>query len=153
MRCPDPSGSPDWPYRGFSDAQEANDADGFAAGVRTKFNFAIRLARQMQEIAALRPRDSSDTQAARRQSEALKNVVAGSLGHGVTYEHMMRVLIQLTDPKEVAAEIVVQAAPKKKGAVPVSGRYLYNRGLNEDPVLKRLYETAAKFNPPSTFSD
>lgn len=119
--------------------------------VRISLQFGSRLARELRRIAAMPSGGGSD--ARRRQALAVRDLVAGSVGWGISYESVLKVLVQLVDPRHLSAEFVAQAQPLERGLGKVEGRYLLNRGIEEDPALRRLGETVSRFSGPSAYGD
>jgi hypothetical protein len=118
------------------------------------FNSAKKLAAKLRDIAAIRHHDSTDPEEARAQAEALRDLLRNSGKYDLAYEEMMGVFVQLTDPGKISAEFIVAAEPSdKKHGKKVEGRYLYRRGLDEDPSVRRLAETTARFGRPSEYTD
>ncbi|MBI5209613.1 MAG: hypothetical protein HY927_06515 [Elusimicrobia bacterium] len=137
-------------YRPWSPSDEnQSDPEG---DVRRSLRDAGKLVRRLQEARALRPDGSSDPGEANRQAQALRDIVGSGAG-GMAYDDIMKVLVQLTDAKNVSAEFVVSAKPGEKKKPVVEGRYLLNKGLEEDRSLTLLAEVSNKFNPPSEYSD
>ncbi len=122
--------------------------------VRINFHYAKKLAQRLAEIRRMRPTGNAAGQApARRQTEAIRDLIAGSVGWGLSYEDIMRILVQLTDAKNISAEFIVSAQPYDKKDPKREGRYLLHRGFDEDPQLRRLSETIGRFAGPSQHSD
>lgn len=121
--------------------------------VRLELYYAHRLAEALAEARQGGPADALDAERAGAQAEALRDLVHGSVGWGLSYESLMEILVQLARPEHLSAEFVVSANAYDKKDGSVSGRYLYNRGLAEDESLKRAAEVTARFNRPSEFSD
>lgn len=90
---------------------------------------------------------------AQKQAETVRNLIAGSLGYGLSYEDMMRILVQLVDPAHLTAEYIVSAQPSEKAHPKVEGRYLFRRGLEEDDALLKLSEATSRVNRPSEYTD
>ncbi|MBI5623410.1 MAG: hypothetical protein HY924_06515 [Elusimicrobia bacterium] len=137
-------------YRSSDDSQ--NDPE---YAVRYALSDAKKLVRRIQEIRAMRPDGSTEPEAANRQAQALRDIMAGK-GKGsldMEYEEMLKIFVQLTEAKNVTAEFLVSAKPKAKKKPVIEGRYLLNRGMEDDASLKALAETANKFNRPSEYSD
>ena len=121
--------------------------------VRVNLYYAQKLVAALGEARRKSAGPPGDAAGARRQAEALRDLLHGSVGWGLSYEGLMEVLVQLTDPAHLSAEFIVSASPYDKKAGAVSGRFLYNRGFAEDAGLRRAAEVTARFNRPSEFSD
>lgn len=122
-------------------------------GVRMEFDYARRLVVTLRNIRKMRPADSKDPKSAQKQAEAVRNLIAGSLGYGLSYEDIMRILVQLVDPAHLSAEYIVSAQPSEKKNPKVEGRYLFRRGLEEDDALTKLSEATSRVNRPSEYTD
>ncbi len=152
-----PDGTVKYDYRkifGWDHYDMRGRADEQRQSLSSTLNWAKKLAAKLRDIAAIRHHGSADAEEARAQSEALRDLLRHSGKYGLAYEEMMGVLVQLTDPGNISAEFIVAAEPyDKKNGKKVEGRYLYRRGLDEDPSVRRLAETTARFGRPSEYTD
>lgn len=132
----------------FKDHRERWDLE---RGVADDLERADSLALRLQEIRAMRPAGDTGRENSLRQASALRGLVAGT--KGLSYDEIMRVLIQLASRPNLSAEYIVTAHPSRKGTPVVEGRYLLNRGIEDDGMLKRLAETSNRFDRRSEFED
>jgi hypothetical protein len=135
--------APEFPKHPFMSREEDRAAHDLEYQVKRAYQDARKLAKALRSI-----QEASDDR--KKEAESLRNLVAGT--GGLSYESMMRVLVQLCPADQVAAEAVVNASPSGS-KVRVDGRYLLNPAVQDDPALKRLYKMANRFNPPVKYSD
>jgi len=121
-------------------------APGIREEVRVGLYYAGELARRLESIRRL----GTDSKA---QAKALRDLVAGATGYGLSYENVMRVLVQLVDPSRVSAEFALSAEPYDGRRRRAGGRYLFNGGADADPMLRLLSETSGRFGKPVEYSD
>ena len=150
-----PDGALEYDERELAEFHQAGDDPGSKRNlediVRTSLQVGQRLAREVKRISAMPGSGGADFR--RRQAEAVRDLVSGSVGWGISYELVMKVLVQLAEPAHLSAEFVVNAQPYDRGLGKVEGRYLLHRGLQEDPALQRLGELVSRFSGPSAYGD
>ena len=88
------------------------------------------------------------------QSEKLSKIIGGGGKSGLAYAEILKVLVQVVDPKDVAADMIYQTEKNIKGQDDVSVFYSYNHENN--PAFENAdhyKEVMDHFEDPSTLSD
>ncbi|MCX5791983.1 MAG: hypothetical protein NTY45_07175 [Elusimicrobia bacterium] len=91
----------------------------------------------------------------KEQSENLAKVAAGSSRSGLSYEDFLKVVVQVTDPLHVSAEVFVHTDKKVKGEADVTQNYkFFNcRDNSFDANIAEVNQMQARFADPSTLTD
>lgn len=85
------------------------------------------------------------------QARALTELMSGKGARGLPYESVMKILVQLVDPADLAAEFVLQA--DRRDRPDIVARYAYHAGGQSDPVLAAIRRIKARFSPPTWLGD
>jgi len=112
--------------------------------VRISFHYGEMLAWSLRDIKMMDPS---------AQAKAFRDLVTGSIGYGIKYDSLMKVLVQLSEPDHLTAEFIVSAKPSDKSHPQVEGRYLFNRGPEEGESVQALAKMSSRFSRASEFTD
>ncbi len=88
------------------------------------------------------------------KSELLSRVIAGDSKSDLKYAEILKVFVQLVEPKDVAAELIYQAEKGKKGKDTVSVQYSFNHDDNPAfATVDHAKEEAEHFDEPAQLTD
>ncbi len=124
----------------------------FDEGARQAMGELQRLAQQAAAVVRdlLRVRDAATPEA---RAAALLKVMAGDGDSGLAYEDILKVLVQLVDPADVAGEFFVSVEKRIKGEKDVSARLLFNDRMADGAFVGEAARNRARFAEPSVLTD
>jgi hypothetical protein len=101
-------------------------------------------------------RDISDARRAETPEARAEGVVRLMSGRGeadLAYADMMKVLVQLVDPKDVTADLVLNVTKDIKGDPNLHTHLLLKKDRPENPGLQKAGEAKNRFAQPSELVD
>lgn len=100
------------------------------------------------DLAAARDAKTPDEKAA-----AIVRALSGKGESGLSYEQVLRVLVQFVDPLDLTGDFVTGIKCASKGCADTNAHYVLKRGRAEVPLLKEAGETRARFVESSVLYD
>lgn len=87
------------------------------------------------------------------RSEAIVKLLSGRGKSGIGYNDMMRVLVQLVDPLDVTADLVINVNKSIKGNPDLHAHMMLKKDRPDNPGLKAAGEAKNRFAQPSELVD
>lgn len=128
-----------------SAAGERFPEEGAANDLRT---LSLTAAGLVTDLAAARDADSND-----HRAEALSSALGGRGKSGLSYEKVLRVMVQFVDPLDLTGDFVASVKNSSKGGKDTEGHLVLKQGRAEVPLLRGAGEARARFAEPSVLYD
>lgn len=137
--------------------KDALEALGYSGGWRDEnargamaelASLASRATAVLRDLARARDAGTVEERAAR-----FLDVMAGDGDSGLKNEDILKVLVQLVDPADVAGEFFVNVEKRRKGEKDVNARLLLNDKLADSGFIGEASRNRARFAEPSILTD
>lgn len=87
------------------------------------------------------------------RSKALAQMVGGKGQSGLSYEEVLKVLVQFVDPMDLTGDFVQNVSVSTKGVNSPNQHLVLKKGRQEVPLLKDAGDAKARFAEPSILTD
>jgi hypothetical protein len=132
----------------FPDADDVGRGRASDSNTRYLDNLSRQAAGLIADLASVR-----DAAGPEERARALAKIVGGKGKSGLSYEEVLRVMVQFVDPMDLTGDFVANVSVSTKGVKSPNQHLVLKKGRSEVELLRGAGDAKARFAEPSILTD